>query len=350
MKFRGYHIEHRGPFGELLSVRTISHKGKFFIRNFSSKMKIHSSKASHFKFDDPFVFLNGSDDSLSLEASSKAKISLKGEDLWEGSYHGPKRISFSWTEIPESIQIKFLNNEEVIISKCDRSISSVLAPRLGAALFLGVLVFHFLGGYLTNHLTFLDLNSRHQSKEILDISKISVGLANPTYAAGRSKISAGEKRRQRARSLLNSWSVGKPLQDANQVLQPTWQQRAFSRKLDLGQTSKWSLESKNEKSLNLTDSQIAKALEPIRPYLQDCYDDVLILDSNLRGRPQLVLQVTNDPLRNRGQVENLTIENLPAKHNSLARLQKCFLLAYRRAQIPSPNQDFLVTYTLVLNH
>ena len=84
----------------------------------------------------------------------------------------------------------------------------------------------------------------------------------------------------------------------------------------------------------------------IQPYLQDCYDDVLIHDSSIKGRPKLILQI----VKNQGTVEDLEITNLKAKSKSLKSLRRCFLDAYRHAQIPQANQNFYVTYTLVMNH
>lgn len=97
--------------------------------------------------------------------------------------------------------------------------------------------------------------------------------------------------------------------------------------------------------LNISADEIRRALLSKETALQDCYNDVLIRDSSLQGRPQIVLDISQS-----GAVEAVSINYLTGRPQSLGELQQCFRKVLRSLRLPPANQAFAVTQTLILAH
>jgi len=97
--------------------------------------------------------------------------------------------------------------------------------------------------------------------------------------------------------------------------------------------------------LNISAHEIQKSLQPFFSDLKDCYDDVLIRDSSFHGSPRLILRIGMD-----GRVSDIQIQEMNrSKAASVQMLKECFLGVLRRAQVPKPNQEFLVSRRMYLN-
>ncbi len=100
---------------------------------------------------------------------------------------------------------------------------------------------------------------------------------------------------------------------------------------------------KDSPPLNLSPQQLNAVFETVNPQLKECYDDVLVRDASLQGRPQVIVQVAQE-----GSVQNVGIQYLQGRSAALAMLQDCFQRTFRTVKFPKANQAFAVTQTLVL--
>jgi len=99
----------------------------------------------------------------------------------------------------------------------------------------------------------------------------------------------------------------------------------------------------NEAPLNLSAQQVSAIIEGVNYRLKECYDDILIRDSSLQGRPQIIIQVAKA-----GTVENLNLGSIQGNARSLQALSQCFKGVFQSVKFPQANQAFAVTQTLVL--
>lgn len=198
---------------------------------------------------------------------------------------------------------------------------------------------------------------RFKSK-IDDVSKVQVTLSQwsamrPSAAeqAPDAATLAAQREAREASRLMKSWGVGKPIANANQVLKPSVYDKAF--KTSAGgekNLNSWSLDSEIDsdqlqKPLNLSDEVVAKALRSVSSELRECYNQVLIRDTTLKGKPQVVVDINLS-----GRVADLQLVGLTARDSSISQLRNCFLGAYRSVSLPKPNQSFVVTQTMVLEY
>lgn len=191
-----------------------------------------------------------------------------------------------------------------------------------------------------------------------DLSKVQVSLTQwssmrpsaSEQAPDAATLAAAREAREATR-LMKSWGVGKPIANANQVLKPSVYDKAFK---NSGGASKglnsWSLDSQIdddglEKPLNLSDEEVAKALRSVSAELRECYNQVLIRDTTLKGKPQVVVDINTS-----GRVSGLQLVGLSARDASISQLRSCFLGAYRTVSLRKPNQAFVVTQTMVLEY
>lgn len=190
---------------------------------------------------------------------------------------------------------------------------------------------------------------------VRDISKIQLSLAssNTSRVLGDpSALAALQQAREtrRAQKLMDSWGVGKPIQNANQVLKPGVYDRAFSAKSGGAALPSWQVstsvdEDQLQKPLNLSDEEIARALRAVSVDLRECYNQVLIRDTTLKGKPQVILDISEA-----GRIQTLDLLGLNAQSSSITQLRACFLKAYEQVLLKKPNQPFVVTQTLVLSY
>jgi len=96
-------------------------------------------------------------------------------------------------------------------------------------------------------------------------------------------------------------------------------------------------------ALNVSESEIAKVLSPAQSKLKECYDDALIQDSNLAGRPQIVITIAKA-----GHVEDVFLNYVKGSPKGLSVLKKCFHTTLSSLRFPAANQSFAVTQTLIL--
>lgn len=95
--------------------------------------------------------------------------------------------------------------------------------------------------------------------------------------------------------------------------------------------------------LNVTAEEVNAAIDKVSFQLKECYDDVLVKDPALQGRPQIMIQVAKA-----GTVEDLKIHSTQGKPQTLNDLSQCFRSVFQKVKFPAANQDFAVTQTLVL--
>jgi len=326
---RGIQVEYLNSEGKTLHKRVLPLHGDYSIKGLSSKLKIGPPNTRS------LISFKNTKNKFSLSSSPLLKIK-SDEYLWDGKTQKTERVHFTWAEIPPQIKIIFPNQSLLKISEGPRKPLQALQAYKTPLLLSLIIVFHLVLGLMVQNFDYPEAYTGR------DISKVQVSLASPIYRGIKSP------------PLFQNWSVGKPIKDANQVLKPRWEEKAFRKYTRLHNTSldnthTWNIESPSEKKLNLSETQIAKALQPVQASLQNCYDDVLIRDATLRGRPRLLLEVGPHKITKLGIVRDVEISNFKAKKESIEQLQACFLKAYQKAKLPPPNQDFLVTYTLVLS-
>jgi hypothetical protein len=205
-------------------------------------------------------------------------------------------------------------------------------------------------------LSFLIFSFRlHGNREIRtsDISKVQAEVAH--FVSNRASQTSdnpslqNQREVRRAEQMMKSWGVGKPIAHANKVLKPSIYDQAFSKQSG-GALNSWALstdidDQKLEKPLNLSEEEISKALRAVSSELRECYNQVLIRDTELKGKPQLVVDINQS-----GRVQSVELLGLRAKDSSLSQLRNCFFAAYRQVALRKPNQSFIVTQTIVLDY
>lgn len=95
--------------------------------------------------------------------------------------------------------------------------------------------------------------------------------------------------------------------------------------------------------LNVSEQEIARLLGGVNQQLKECYDDALIQDSSLQGRPQVVISIAKA-----GNVEDVGLNYVKGSSKSLSVLTNCFRSTIRKLKFPEANQAFAVTKTIVL--
>lgn len=324
LKIQGLKLEHRTAFGQKISEFFLPYRALY-------------SRCFH------GVVLRSERSEISLSCPDTYRVlTADDRELWAGG-QANCRISFEWKTPPKGLKVIFPNGHFLeIAEKTQPRLVFIFQSLQPLTLILGALFLHiFLIGWMGTQYSPARLKSRPE--ELLDISKIQVSLSHDI-----SSFDIASSAAHSSRTLLDSWNVGRPISNANQVLKPTAFEKAFNKTSAKHKSDKlsWNFqESEHETKLNLSEAQIAKALEPIRPKLKDCYDEILIRDPQLEGSPELMIHV-NDL----GFVHALDIVRLKAKTESLRQLTTCFLQAYRQASLPKkPNRNFVVTHTLVLS-
>lgn len=188
---------------------------------------------------------------------------------------------------------------------------------------------------------------RLQNHKIADLSKAQVSVVSDF---GRFEGPNSSNQISQASRLLNQWSVRKSIRSADQVLKPQIFDQAFA-KSSAGSSKlrSWNIEnsiedSKLQKPLNLTEQEIAEGLRRTNALLRECYNEVLIRDASLKGKPQIILDINEY-----GKIYTVNVVGLQAQNDSLAQLKTCFFKAYQTVVFRKPNQAFTVSQTMVLN-
>ncbi|MBN8556019.1 MAG: hypothetical protein J0L93_11280 [Deltaproteobacteria bacterium] len=334
----------------MLSEKKLPAKGTFSIRNLHEKMQAASN-----------LFLESDAPSgvqLKLERE-KFLVSFPGDcsiysgkrKIWAQSRESEARVSLSWVKPPRELAIIYPNQQRLQFDLEKSPFQFSLAQMVGIFL---LLAFCFHMGVIAFSAISIKLASKKEnSRKVLSVAfdVPQMNSTRPTSDVNSSNASA-VKQMASAKKLLDSWGVGKPIKDANQVLKPSRFVNAF-RQQDSTSTkfATWSLDKKDvqtsrDNPLNITDSQIAEALRPAYTKLKECYDDALLQEKTLRGKPELLIDISTD-----GTVSSIDIRQLNASSSTLAQLKRCFADAYRNVQLSSkPNQDFSVKHTLVLDY
>ncbi len=283
-----------------------------------------------------------------LSIPSYCQLFIENKTLWtESEETNLKQIEFHWENAPRELKILFPNGEALIANPQSRSIWDELKSHKILSCILGAIILHaFFLGFSTSSIIHSIESYHAQKQRIADISKIQTQLARDSDGL----LGTPSQRQMTAtKRLLDSWGVGKRvISSADQILKPTRFDRAFQN----GASSKtsldsWALDEEGAElgPLGISESQILEALHPIQPYLEDCYNDVLILDPEHKGRPRINLWVTAQ-----GKIHDVNIFHLTGSTNSVQKLRQCFLSAFRKAKIPVANRDYEVARTLILSH
>ncbi|MDB5039055.1 MAG: hypothetical protein JWQ35_2583 [Bacteriovoracaceae bacterium] len=341
VNIEGVLIEHLGSQNEILSEQSLFRSGSFSLVALAHKFKLKRTADEVMSEE---IRIKKTKSAFSVTIPSNFKMRSNDQEVWNGTNSSPLETSFTWKEIPRSLSIILPNQNKIRLSQKIVSIFSKDSPFRISAPLLGALTFHMISAALI-----VMTPSTPERKPL----KFSVSLVQTQFPKQALNGNAESNdtivgRMNETKQLFKSFRVKK---NKNHTViaknSPTQLDRAFSEKAGTFKTT-WSIDDeikKSENPLNLSDAQVRAALQPAYAKLKECYEDVLIQDSSLKGEPQLRLDVNKA-----GKVSAVDLSYLNARASSLKNLKDCFLRAYQTVQLPKPNRDFQVIHTLVLNY
>lgn len=353
-KIRVLKIQHRGPQDEVLSSQSIVRDGRFALADFARKLRIFKTRIASSNNSSQIEILKcGEGISISVPTSFGVRVNASESnpiesEIWSGKSSLAQRASFSWDRTPEQISIVFPNQSRVRIGASSLLALSLESPLAATVPLLLALGFHLIVGSLIAlvppssprplHKIAVDLMPSKDMRRPLPQNKTSVSDRNSLASKTRS-----------TKNLMNQFSLGKSRRlsssnfAASETRSDAFADRSFRSSKSWGIDDE--LDAMKKKSLNLTESQVKAALQPAYRHLKECYEDLLIQDSSLKGQPQLKIDIAET-----GKISGVHLSLIGAKPQSLKKLQECFLAAYQRVQVPKPNRDFQVVHTLVLGY
>jgi hypothetical protein len=257
------------------------------------------------------------------------------------------------TSEPKELRFQFANGEEIRVQQSEFDwlsyaktfrVLPMLVMACGVHLFAA-----FVGLFLwdTPEPKIPDIS---QVKVSFDLSTMRSAPATSSGGAGmkRADLSPEQRAAQQQRALLRKMTLGgsRPSYDLKKIEESRdW---AADENLELASASQgggigFDGPEIDEKPLDLSADIIRESLEVVRPSLKECYDDALLVDATLAGKPQVVLQVAAN-----GRVNATNVLHLKGNPRSVSQLTRCMELALQRVRFPSANQDFAVTKTFIL--
>lgn len=349
--------------GESIAETHAYRKGKYRLSGLNTKLQsISPLELSQHSDEHPEI--DWSSQKFELSLSPNIKVIENKKCIWKAdSEQTPQKVKFQWKQIPSHLQLSFPNGE-IFKIEVSRHLWKPSFSLVFSVLVIAATCLHVLAGSVVTKAAKNSLQKVLQKKEeTVDISKVEVRVLQGPQPVSQTKGSRpapsteARKAKQMAR-LLRNWGVGKPIKHANQKLPETAADKFFKNEFEKNSTAAsnqlnaWQLSAddfnfdENLKNLNISPTQIAAALSPVVPRLQECYEEVLLKDSSLSGNPKLWIDINE-----KGRVETVSIENLRSKkESSVDYLQSCFQKAYRNIRMPTqPNQAFSVTRTLLLS-
>lgn len=349
--------------GESIAQTHTFQKGRYRLSGLNTELQSISALELSAPCDEK-IEIDWSSKKFELSLSPKVKLIENRKYIWKAeSEQSPQKVKFEWNQTPSDLQLSFPNGETFKI-EVSRQLWKPSFSLVFSVLLIAASCLHIMAGSLVTKAAKNSLQKVLQKKEeLIDISKVEVRVLQKQEPTSRSKslqpaLSAEARKAKQMARLLKNWGVGKPIKHANQKLPETAADKFFKSEFTKSsadgpnQLNAWQLSEDdynfedNLENLNISPTQIAAALSPVVPRLQECYEEVLLKDSSLSGNPKLWIDINEQ-----GRVENVSIENLRAKKkNSVDYLQNCFQKAYRNIRMPKqPNQAFSVTRTLLLS-
>jgi hypothetical protein len=255
------------------------------------------------------------------------------------------RLTLSWPQWPSNFTVIFPNKVQAVF-EADRLPLKFLWKRFTCFPLLGALLIHSVA---------LGIFAQPAPIRITPLRtevRLAQNATAPAAAYG-TDVAPGTPSTKLAatRKLVDSFGLhGKTKRSNLGPSAKTSFDNAFKRAPTSRNLASWQLDIDRDElhdtSLNLTDAEVKKAFEGISAKLKQCYEDVLIFDSTLKGVPLVRLLINVS-----GSIEDLDFFYLKSKDESRQALKKCFINAYRSVHFPKkPNRDFEVTHTVVLTY
>lgn len=332
----------------------LSYKSVLELRGIRNELLLHKELNTYGSYEyEPGIRFVWSVQGFRLELPPHCELESEGTKI--KSPQEQNHIHLFWSKIPQSLILKFENGCRLEIQRknAKQFFPQPIRLRL-AVLCLGV--FANFGAILVAYLGALQSMELAQTKllerqtQVDDLRKIEdVALVRSVHHSKVGTESENSNTTRQLSRLLDSWGAGRPIQSANEVLPKERAYAQLRQKLSLSDAKAWQSEFETStdnsgQALNLSDSQIAQAFMPLIPRLKECYDEVLIRDQSLEGKPEIWIDINKN-----GSVENVKVENLRAnKAESILDFKTCLREVYARVQLPQPNQAFSVRYTLIL--
>lgn len=341
-KIKRLKIEQLGRMNEKLFDLSLFVRGRYALTNFSEKFSI--KRISRTSLESIQIETKANIFSLSLPANYK--VLVDGDEIWNGLESGPSRFSLTWPKLPANLRILLPNQNQIRFSEIETPLFSKGSPIHWVAPSLGALTTHMLvvaALVLTPSLP--ERSPMKFSVDLIQSVKTQNSKTTSRSLSGEETLLASKNA---ARRLLQDFKISKK-SGMMKAAGATQLDQAFSKKSENKFLKSWSIdqeiENLKENPLNLSDTQVRAALQPVYTKLKECYEDVLIHDSSLKGQPQVRIDVNQA-----GKIEAVNLAYLDAKASSLKSLKDCFYRAYQIVQLPKPNRDFQVVHTLVLNY
>ena len=279
--------------------------------------------------------------SVFISFPSQLSVKSLGETLFEAKEAQETRVKLLLSTGHQNFEFEFPHGEKVEIS-WRRAKKEDLRVRLAKMRPLGLAIAAHLSIGL---IMVTSLSLSKAGREFLpDVSQMSASVfdLHSSQPVGVTPMESSGPSSKSLMKSLDSLLKSKPKASGKRF---EGIKVAEGSKMGAGQIGKLSFSgaSAQSKPLDISEEQVSIVFHKVTPRLKECYDDVLIRDSSLQGRPQLVVSVDA-----KGRVEGVSVRFISGKSSSLEILTSCFKQSFKSAQFPQANQSFAVTQTLVL--
>lgn len=258
-------------------------------------------------------------------------------------------FSLEMKKFPREMKIRFLNHYEVRLKRCKAKSwlpkkwrSSLLASAATLGVFVSITLFFVFSGLISVELSRLSA---------LDSKSPSLALIEDISIFQNAPMSSGSSPKDSLSAMMSAWDVGRPLKMLQarkklEVIKPpsAVDLKEISRSLKEIQTKNLSWSTAEDKPLNISDDEIAKAFSGMIPLVKECYDEVLLFDVFSSGAPDISIEIDQS-----GRLSDLKIRGFKSqKPGSSQIFRSCLKKVYSSIRLPIPNQAFVIEHQLIL--
>lgn len=285
--------------------------------------------------------------------------------IWKSQEESCQRLQLQWSMRPQDLRFELPNTCSLRIHNALSLENNFLWLKRKRLAWLSALGAHGLIGLLMiSGLSLSQILDAPEKKPLWDVSQIDVSMefsnepAPRHFASGAPRFSASsslsesaiqQKKMKNLFRSLKSRSRGsqkKIVSESDLLAQSAFEnsQNTLSAQKDWRDLLPEIEETPDSPSLNLSEASLAKSFRQLHPRLKECYDQVLIRDSQLAGQMNLWVDINQ-----KGQVEDIQIQGKGSQASFLI-LQDCFQNVYKRLRLSEkPNQAFRVRQSLFLS-